>query len=113
MTRARRGSRSEPPAFGVRAPTDGLNGTTMGGMNSASGDMTLTSPGLVPELLITDLATSLNFWVTLCGFEILYDRPKGGFARSSLWNGAHHARADRSRSQLDPRHSRETTRSGV
>jgi len=38
--------------------------------------MTLTFPGLVPELLITDLATSLNFWVALCGFEILYDRPK-------------------------------------
>jgi catechol 2,3-dioxygenase-like lactoylglutathione lyase family enzyme len=52
----------------------------MGDMNSASRDMTLTSPGLVPELLITDLAASLNFWVTLCGFEILYDRPKEGFA---------------------------------
>lgn len=38
------------------------------------------SPGLVPELLITDLTTSLNFWVTLCGFEILYDRPAEGFA---------------------------------
>ncbi len=25
-------------------------------------------------------AASLNFWVTLCGFEILYDRPKEGFA---------------------------------
>jgi catechol 2,3-dioxygenase-like lactoylglutathione lyase family enzyme len=34
----------------------------------------------VPELLITDLAASLNFWVTLCGFEILYDRPNEGFA---------------------------------
>jgi catechol 2,3-dioxygenase-like lactoylglutathione lyase family enzyme len=42
--------------------------------------MTLTSAGLVPELLITDLATSLNFWVTLCGFEILHDRPREGFA---------------------------------
>lgn len=49
-------------------------------MNSASGDVAPTSPGLVPELLITDLATSLNFWVTLCGFEILYDRPEEGFA---------------------------------
>lgn len=38
------------------------------------------SPGLVPELLITNLATSLNFWVALCGFEILYDRPMEGFA---------------------------------
>ena len=52
----------------------------MGDMNSASGDVAPISPGIVPELLITDLATSLNFWVTLCGFEILYDRPKEGFA---------------------------------
>lgn len=37
-------------------------------------------PGLVPELLITDLAASLEFWVTLCGFEIRYDRPAEGFA---------------------------------
>ena len=59
---------------------DGLNGTIMGNMNSASGDVAPISPGLVPELLITDLATSFNFWVTLCGFEILYDRPKEGFA---------------------------------
>jgi len=33
-------------------------------MNSASGEVAPVSPGLVPELLITDLATSLNFWVT-------------------------------------------------
>jgi|SRR5450631_546837 len=65
-----------PLRFDVRAPTDGLNGTTMGDMNSASGHLAPISPGLVPELLITDLAASLNFWVTLCGFEILYDRPK-------------------------------------
>lgn len=38
------------------------------------------SPDLVPELLVTDLATSLHFWVTLCGFEVLYDRPLEGFA---------------------------------
>jgi catechol 2,3-dioxygenase-like lactoylglutathione lyase family enzyme len=52
----------------------------MGDMSFASGDVTPISPGLVPELLITDLTNSLNFWVTLCGFEILYDRPKEGFA---------------------------------
>jgi catechol 2,3-dioxygenase-like lactoylglutathione lyase family enzyme len=52
----------------------------MGDMNSASGHVAPISPGLVPELLITELAASLNFWVTLCGFEILYDRPKEGFA---------------------------------
>jgi len=50
------------------------------------------SPGLVPELLITDLATSLNFWVTLCGFEILYDRPKEGFAY--LHSGTAHIMLD-------------------
>jgi catechol 2,3-dioxygenase-like lactoylglutathione lyase family enzyme len=38
------------------------------------------SPGLVPELLVTDLAASLRFWVALCDFEILYDRPNEGFA---------------------------------
>ena len=52
----------------------------MGDMNSASGEVAPIFPGLVPELLITDLATSLNFWVTLCGFGILYDRPEEGFA---------------------------------
>ncbi|WP_160666594.1 bleomycin resistance protein [Pseudarthrobacter sp. ATCC 49987] len=49
-------------------------------MNSAAKTAASVSPGLVPELLITDLTTSLNFWVTLCGFEILYDRPAEGFA---------------------------------
>ena len=52
----------------------------MGDMNFAPGDVGSISPGFVPELLITDLAASLNFWVTLCGFEILYDRPNEGFA---------------------------------
>lgn len=37
-------------------------------------------PGLVPELLVTDVAVSLDFWVGLCGFEIVYDRPEEGFA---------------------------------
>ena len=43
-------------------------------------DAARESPGLVPELLVTDLAASLTFWVTLCGFEVLYDRPNEGFA---------------------------------
>lgn len=38
------------------------------------------APGLVPELLITDLAASLDFWVGLCGFEVLYGRAEEGFA---------------------------------
>ncbi|WP_165791220.1 bleomycin resistance protein [Cryobacterium zongtaii] len=37
-------------------------------------------PDLVPELLVGDLAVSLSFWVELCGFEVLYDRPDDGFA---------------------------------
>jgi catechol 2,3-dioxygenase-like lactoylglutathione lyase family enzyme len=52
----------------------------MGDMKDESGQRAPIFPGLVPELLITDLATSLHFWVTLCGFEILYDRPPEGFA---------------------------------
>ena len=53
---------------------------------------TPTFPGLVPELLITDLPTSLDFWVTLCGFEILYDRPEEGFAY--LHSGTAHLMLD-------------------
>ncbi|ASD23939.1 bleomycin resistance family protein [Cryobacterium sp. LW097] len=37
-------------------------------------------PDLVPELLVGDLTVSLSFWVELCGFEVLYDRPDDGFA---------------------------------
>lgn len=37
-------------------------------------------PGLVPELLITSLEASLDFWCRLCRFEVLYDRPDEGFA---------------------------------
>jgi catechol 2,3-dioxygenase-like lactoylglutathione lyase family enzyme len=35
---------------------------------------------LVPELLITDLQTSLRFWRDLCGFTVTFDRPEDGFA---------------------------------
>ena len=35
---------------------------------------------LVPELLVTELATSLRFWCGLCGFEVAYDRPEERFA---------------------------------
>lgn len=52
----------------------------MRGMNSAADELTPAFPSLVPELLVTDLAASLRFWVTLCGFEILYDRPEESFA---------------------------------
>lgn len=49
-------------------------------MNSAARGAGPVSPDLVPELLVTDLATSLNFWVELCGFQVRYDRPQEGFA---------------------------------
>ena len=45
-------------------------------------------PGLVPELLITDLDESLDFWCRLCGFAVLYHRIHEGFAY--IANGAAH-----------------------
>jgi catechol 2,3-dioxygenase-like lactoylglutathione lyase family enzyme len=35
---------------------------------------------LVPELLVTDLSSSLRFWRDLCGFAVVYDRLDEGFA---------------------------------
>lgn len=29
---------------------------------------------------MTELSSSLKFWVGLCGFEVVYDRPEEGFA---------------------------------
>jgi catechol 2,3-dioxygenase-like lactoylglutathione lyase family enzyme len=40
----------------------------------------LVRAALVPELLVTDLAASLDFWCRPCGFAIAYDRPEEGFA---------------------------------
>lgn len=37
-------------------------------------------PSLVPELLVSDVVDSLEFWCTLCGFTIRYQRPDEGFA---------------------------------
>jgi catechol 2,3-dioxygenase-like lactoylglutathione lyase family enzyme len=37
-------------------------------------------PALVPELLVTDIARSIDFWCGLCGFELLYSRPEERFA---------------------------------
>jgi catechol 2,3-dioxygenase-like lactoylglutathione lyase family enzyme len=39
---------------------------------------------LVPELIVTDLHTSLHFWTTLVGFRIAYERPEEGFAYLDL-----------------------------
>jgi catechol 2,3-dioxygenase-like lactoylglutathione lyase family enzyme len=57
-------------------------------MNFSAGDGATASPGLVPELLITDLRISLDFWVGLCGFTVFYDRPQERFAYLTL--GAAH-----------------------
>nr|WP_205820961.1 VOC family protein [Methylobacterium nonmethylotrophicum] len=46
--------------------------------------MTLTRATLVPELVVADLAASLDFWVGLIGFRIAYDRPEDGFAYLDL-----------------------------
>ena len=35
---------------------------------------------LIPELAITDLNASLEFYVGLIGFSVVYDRPEEGFA---------------------------------
>jgi catechol 2,3-dioxygenase-like lactoylglutathione lyase family enzyme len=47
------------------------------GMTAAT---SVPDPGLVPELLITDLDKSLDFWCRLCGFAVLYHRIQEGFA---------------------------------
>ena len=42
---------------------------------------------LVPELLVTDLQTSLSFWRDLCGFVVIFDRLDEGFAYLDLGGG--------------------------
>lgn len=37
-------------------------------------------PTLVPELLVTDVRRSVEFWCDLCGFDILYQREQERFA---------------------------------
>lgn len=68
-------------------------------------------PALVPELLVTDLGTSLGFWVDLCGFTVRYARPEEGFAYLTL--GAAHVMLDQAGTgrdwitgPLDPPHGR-------
>lgn len=38
------------------------------------------SPSLVPELSVSDFAASLDFYVGLLGWQLVYDRPEEGFA---------------------------------
>ncbi len=42
---------------------------------------------LIPELYVTNLNQSLQFYVNLLGFEISYQRSEDGFATISLDNG--------------------------
>lgn len=42
---------------------------------------------LTPELKVTDFKASLDFYIRLAGFEILYDRPEEDFAMLGI-NGA-------------------------
>lgn len=39
---------------------------------------------LVPELLVTDMKSSLRFWCDLCGFSIAFERLDEGFAYLDL-----------------------------
>jgi catechol 2,3-dioxygenase-like lactoylglutathione lyase family enzyme len=41
-------------------------------------------PALVPELLVTDIGRSIDFWCGLCGFELRYSRPDERFAYLAL-----------------------------
>lgn len=34
---------------------------------------------MVPELMVKDLARSRQFWIDLCGFEVVYQRDEEGF----------------------------------
>ncbi len=44
----------------------------------------MARPALVPELAVTDIATSLDFYCRLLGFEVRYRREKEGFAYLQL-----------------------------
>jgi len=41
-------------------------------------------PALVPELLVTDVDRSIEFWCTVCGFDLRYSRPEEKFAYVAL-----------------------------
>ncbi len=50
--------------------------------------MNSLEPMLVPELLVTDVQRSIEFWCDLCGFDILYQREQERFAYIAR-NNAH------------------------
>jgi catechol 2,3-dioxygenase-like lactoylglutathione lyase family enzyme len=39
---------------------------------------------LVPELIVADIKQSLDFWTSLIGFRVAYERPEVGFAYLDL-----------------------------
>ncbi|MDQ1525574.1 MAG: hypothetical protein QOG18_187 [Microbacteriaceae bacterium] len=41
-------------------------------------------PALVPELLVSDLDKSLQFWHDICGFAVRYARPDERFSYIAL-----------------------------
>jgi catechol 2,3-dioxygenase-like lactoylglutathione lyase family enzyme len=41
-------------------------------------------PALVPELLVTNVRASMEFWCGVCGFSVRYSRPDEGFAYLTL-----------------------------
>jgi catechol 2,3-dioxygenase-like lactoylglutathione lyase family enzyme len=43
-----------------------------------------TWAALVPELSVSDIGRSLQFWRDICGFAVLFDRPDEGFAYLDL-----------------------------
>jgi len=66
---------------------DGMTGYDLkaGARGRFSGELLVErSAALVPELLVTDIAASLRFWVDTCGFSVAYDRPDEGFAYLEL-----------------------------
>lgn len=40
----------------------------------------MTEPALIPELYVSDLGKSLSFYVSILGFQILYERQEDKFA---------------------------------
>lgn len=55
--------------------------------------MTDDAPAIVPELGVTDIDRSLDFWTGLLGFAVEYERPDEGFAY--LRHGSAHLMLDR------------------
>ena len=49
---------------------------------------------LVPELMVTDLGNSLDFWVYCLGFEVAYQRLEDGFRLPRFERCSGNARAD-------------------